>query len=176
MKTLVALGLMFAGVAGPLGAADAVFSQTLRAEEFSRAGLGKLSPEELAALDGLVRDFNRAAAPAPAATPEARAPRPAEPKSEGGPLTKARVVLAPGTQVDYAAVESRLVGEFRGWEHRTVLTLENGQRWRVISDEGYSTPALPSPAVKITPGMLGTFWMTIEGVKVRAKVAPITAR
>src|SRR5262245_26514357 len=48
-------------------------------------------------------------------------------KSDKGVLAKAKVMLTPGTQVEYATVESRIVGDFRGWEGRTLFTLENGQ-------------------------------------------------
>ena len=96
-------------------------------------------------------------------------------KSEGGLLAKARVILTPGTQVDYATVESRIAGEFRGWEGRTIFTLENGQRWQSAGESTYVSPPVMSPVVKIGPGMLGTFWMTVEGVKQRVKVVPIAA-
>ena len=36
---------------------DTAFSKAVRPEEFSAAGLAKLSPDELARLDALVRDF-----------------------------------------------------------------------------------------------------------------------
>ncbi len=167
-------------------AAEDSFSKAVRAEDFSAAGLGKLSPDEIARLDALVRDFKSgalerarreaAAAESRAAQAEARAARavaaPVEPekKSEPGLLAKAKVMLTPGTQVEYAAVESRIAGEFRGWEQRTVFTLENGQRWQVAGTDGYVSPPLTKPAVKITPGMLGSFWMTVEGVRPRVKV------
>ncbi len=71
------------------------------------------------------------------------------------------------------AVESRIAGAFKGWRRNTMLNLENGQRWQVDSSEDYVTPPSPSPKVKIYPGMLGTFWMEIEGVKPRVRVKPI---
>jgi hypothetical protein len=52
-----------------------------------------------------------------------------------------------------------------------VFALENGQRWRSAGESTYVSPPIPNPAVKITPGALGTFWLTVEGVKSRVKVA-----
>jgi hypothetical protein len=96
-------------------------------------------------------------------------------KSETSLLTRAKVLLTPGTQIEYTTVESRLAGDFDGWTARTVFTLENGQRWKVEGNSSYVSPGIPKPAVKITPGALGSFWMTIEGVKTRAKVSLVSA-
>ncbi len=192
MKRLVVL--LVASVAGlPIArSAEEKFSQAVRAEDFSGAGLGKLSAAELARLDALVRDYRsgaletarreataaqqaRVAAESRAAKAEAetraRASVPAAPpKSEPGLLAKAKVMLTPGTEVEYATVESRMAGEFRGWDGPTVFRLENGQRWQATGPGTYVTPPLANPGVKITPGVLGTFWMTVEGVKPRVKV------
>ena len=93
------------------------------------------------------------------------APAPGAPRS---------ITVVPGTEIKYSTVESRLTGSFRGWDSRSILTLENGQRWQIAPGQsGYNGPALDRPAVKIVPGMLSTFWMTIEGVKVRVKVTPL---
>lgn len=160
------------GIAGVVaaGAAEEVFSKTVRPGEYAAAGLHKLSAEEVARLDALVRDYKSGAlarALRDAAAAEARAAqaekRAAEPK----------VVVAPGTKVEIATVESRIAGEFRGWELRTVFTLENGQRWQVTSGDPYVTPPVAGPRVKITPGMLGSYWMVIEGIRSRVKVVPI---
>jgi hypothetical protein len=86
------------------------------------------------------------------------------------------VILTPGTQIAYADVESRIAGEFRGWEGRTLFTLENGQRWQAQGTRPYISPPLANPAVKIIPGALGSFWMTVEGVKPRVKVALVGTR
>lgn len=185
-------GLLIGGVvATTVGAAEVVFSQTLPSTAFVAAGLEKLTPAELARLDALVRDYQSGAlerarreteaAEARAAEAERKAvAAPAirvepEKKADPGLLAKAKVLLTPGTKVEYAAVESRLAGEFRGWEVRTVFTLENGQRWQVTGGESYVTPPVPGPAVKIVPGALGSFWMTIEGVRPRVKVVRVDA-
>ena len=215
-----------AGLTGSLQAAEESFSQAVRAEDFSAAGLAKLSAEELARLDALVRDYKsgallaarretaaaekaraeaearatsaaaavvaakveaearaakatadaqaaQAAAEARAAKAAAEAAAVAPKKSEGGLLAKAKALLPAGTEVEYAAVESRIAGDFTGWEGRTVFVLENGQRWQVVNGGSYFTPALRNPAVKITPASFGGFWLTVEGVKQRVRVARV---
>jgi hypothetical protein len=224
------VALVVAGVGLGRAAADEKFSTSVPRGEFSAAGLTKLSPEELARLDALVRDFKSGAlaraqreaaaaakaqadaeakaarveaeAKAAQAEAEAKAARaeagrraaeadaqartaaaakakvesaPAKAAAETAPPT-GTVTVAPGTKVEFSTVESRIAGSFNGWEARTVFTLENGQRWRNMSNDSYVTSPVPSPAVRIVPGILGTFWMTVEGVKQRVKVAPVVAK
>ena len=71
------------------------------------------------------------------------------------------------------AIETRFAGDFKGWRRGTVFNLANGQRWQADSSEDYVTPPAPAPKVRIYPGMLGTFWMEIEGVRPRVRVKPI---
>lgn len=200
MKRWIGLVAMGLGAVLPGRAAEEKFTQALRAEDFSAAGLGKLSPQELARLDALVRDFRSGAleaarreaeAAAQARTEaEARAARAEESakaaraaqaadaarakqaegkKSEGSLLDRAKVLLMPGTEIEFVTIESRIVGEFRGWEGRTLFTLENGQRWQVESGT-YVSPPMTGPAVKIVPGVLGSFYMLVDGVRPRVKV------
>ena len=183
LATVVALG-----DPGLARAAEDPFSRTVPPGEFSAAGLGKLSAEELARLDALVRDYKsgaleaarreaaaaaraRAEAEARATKAEAQA-RVADTESKKADrslLARAKVLLTPGTEIEYSTVESRIVGDFKGWDGKTLFTLENGQRWQAEGGS-YVTPPISRPAVKITPGALGSFWMKIEGVDPRVKV------
>jgi hypothetical protein len=98
-------------------------------------------------------------------------------KAESGSLlARAKVLLTPGTEVEYATTESRIVGDFKGWEGNTVYLLDSGQRWKIANGGLYSTPPIPSPKVKIAPSSLGGFWMTIEGTDVRVRVLPVVAK
>jgi len=168
------------------------FTRQLTPEEFASAGLGKLSPEERVRLDTLIRQQEtgelarareqaaaaekargvaekkakeavarnvEATATASAATPERRT----------GWLGKVR--LKPGTAVEYETVETSLSGEFAGWSTGTLFTLSNGQRWRVTSGS-YVAPRDSTPRkVRIVPGVLGSFFLEIEGIRSRPKVA-----
>ncbi len=233
MKKLVTVGLVWVASLVAVGAAEETFSRAVRAEDFSAAGLTKLSAEELARLDALVRDYKsgavneakalgdrlaaakrevavaaeaRVAAEAKTARAEAemqvaraeaakaeaaradatktahvqteaaKAEAARAKKAEAGLLARAKVLLTPGTEIEYATVESRIAGDFMGWEGRAVLTLENGQRWQIANGGLYSTPPVPSPAVKIVPAATGGFWMTIAGVAMRVRVLPFGAK
>lgn len=157
-------------LAAAAGGAD--FSRSLPPGDFRDAGLGKLSEAELARLDALVAAFHagRKEEPRPAGR---RPENPAIAAVTEVPDRGASVVVAPGTKVEYAAVQSRLTGNFTGWEPRGVFALENGQRWREANGSTYATPPLPSPKVRVTPGALGSFWMEIEGVRTRVKVVRV---
>ena len=61
MKKLVAIGLGWLAMGGWVRGAEEAFSRAVRAEDFSAAGLAKLSPDELARLDALVRDYQSGA-------------------------------------------------------------------------------------------------------------------
>ena len=94
----------------------------------------------------------------------------AQPNSQGGFFARAKVMLKPGTEVEYEKAETRLEGQFRGWEKGTIFTLENGQRWQV-QEGSYTTPPEVGPhRVVIAPGVLGSFFLEIEGVRQRPKV------
>jgi hypothetical protein len=72
-------------------------------------------------------------------------------------------------------LESRLVGDFRGWSGKTVFTLENGTRWAQQNPgESYPyAPTLHGPKVKITPASIHGFWLAIEGVNLNVRVVPV---
>jgi hypothetical protein len=71
-------------------------------------------------------------------------------------------------------LSSRLVGDFDGWNGRSIFKLENGTRWiQQNKTESYDyAPTLHSPNVKITPAALGGFWMEIDGVNRNVRVIP----
>lgn len=73
------------------------------------------------------------------------------------------------SQVLVKSIDSRLIGEFDGWEPNQRFTLENGQVWQVSDDSrgvGYKT----NPKVRITRGTFGTFFLEIEGVNAAPRV------
>ena len=71
-------------------------------------------------------------------------------------------------------LQSKLVGEFAGWNGTTIFSLDDGTRWAQQNkvDRYEYTPALHSPAVKITPASMGGFWLEVAGVNRRIRVIP----
>jgi biotin carboxyl carrier protein len=181
------------------GWAQGDFTKTLSVDEIAAAGLAKLSPPELAQLKALVERYKagevtavreaaqqalataqreaaqktgvaEARSAAVAAKPEAEASA-AQPSWVRALLVLKRAEEKPDAQ---EAVQSRLVGVFTGWASRQNFQLENGQVWQVQSGQApYGGIRLEAPAVRVYPGMLGAYWLQVEGVRHAVKVKPV---
>lgn len=132
----------------------------------------------LACYDALADQLPKAAAPE-AATPEAKSAAPTV-VSQPAPAAQPVVVVATQTPAEFGlerqaqqaqieSIQSRIVGAFRGWEAKSKITLENGQVWQII-DGSRGVYSLESPAVTIERGMLGSFFLKIDGVNRSPKV------
>jgi len=156
-----ALGSLIALVT--LTAHAAEFSETLAPEEFAAAGLDKLSPAELARLNELVKN-QRSSEVAKAREDEAAKVRAELVTEKPNLLGRMKVMLTPGTEIDYETIETEIFGPFRGYEKGTVLRLANGQRWKVV-DGNFWAPKKdenkPRKA-RVEPGVLGSFFIRIE--------------
>ncbi len=92
-------------------------------------------------------------------------------KKNQGFFAKAKVMLVPGTQIEYAEIKTTILGSFEGWAGRTIFNLANGQRWQVAnSDDRYFTPPKRNVEVEIRPAALGGFWMFFPALKTRVRV------
>lgn len=128
-------------------------------EEFKAAGLEKLSAQELAALNAWLQGKVQQAATS--AIEQAR--------EEG----RQEVIVKNRGFFDFGSNEpitSTLAGEFAGFGKGRQYTLENGQVWDQTDDARVSGVRKQSPKVKITPGLMGVWYLQVEGVNTRAKV------
>ena len=67
------------------------------------------------------------------------------------------------------SIKSHIKGPFKGWKKGAVISLANGQKWKVTSrNTGYVN--LTDPMVEISRGFLGSFNIKVEGLNARAKV------
>jgi hypothetical protein len=121
--------------------------QRLSAAQMQATGLDQLDAEQLSLLNQLLSEEQTSVAAESAAAERERKTREAE-----------------------TPVASALKGEFRGWQTGTVFELENGQRWRVVDGEYYTNTRLTNPKVTVRPGLLGSWYIRIEGVPIGAKV------
>ena len=146
----LALGL----IAFAAGAEDGYvpLEQRLSSEQMQATGLSGLSAEQLARLNAILRDDTatqvKRARAADAGLPAERAPPP-EP------------------------ISATIVGAFRGWSKGQVLTLDNGQQWQVVDGDLYTGKAIDAAKASITPGMLGSWYLRVEGQTPQAKVKRI---
>lgn len=95
---------------------------------------------------------------APAATPPADA-RPAAPARESSLLERFGLE---SRQPQADRIESHIPGLFTGWDANSQIRLANGQVWRVV-DGSWLHGEWSNPKVSIRRGMLGSFFLDIEG-------------
>ncbi len=176
--------------AAPLRA-DESFTKTLSQEDFQAAGLGKLTPDELSRLDQLIRgQQSGAVAKAKEETTKSvslmvRAQVQAEElkKQSAGIIEKMKVMLKPGTEIEYTTLDSAIVAihEINFGKGGAVFTLANGQQWFTSEDDDWpSTKAGPIRA-RVVPGSMGSFFLDIERggrprVRFVGNVAPAEAQ
>ena len=158
---LLALALAFAAPAAI--AQDASdqrpIEQRMTPEEFAAAGLGKLSPQELANLNAWLRGtLETETARAAAAAAE-------QVKDDNRGFFH--------FQSDEAIV-ARLQGRFAGFAKNRRYTLDNGQVWKQVDSQRLDGVNLDNPQVTIKPSVFGNVWyLQVEGYNTRAKVQRI---
>lgn len=136
--------------------------QQMSAAEFKAAGLDKLSADELAALNAWLQGKVREATTS--AVEQAR--------EEG----RQEVIVKNRGFFDFGSrepIEAALAGEFNGFGKGRQYTLDNGQVWEQTDDARVSGVRRQAPGVKITPGLMGVWYLQIDGVNTRAKVRRI---
>ena len=146
-------GVLALLVASPAQAQDAYtpIERRLTAEQLRATGLDRLSAAQLELLNQLLEQERSVAVTAARTAERAVAVREAPPREP---------------------VESRITGTFRGWRPGTLLTLENGQQWRVTEGE-LNIRAVPSPMASVRPGLVGAWYLRVEGQSPTAKVVRV---
>lgn len=111
--------------------------QLMSKEHFDRAGLYKLSPDEIDALNQWLIEYTA---------------RDAE-------MVKRQSVAVKKIAKE-EKIEAKIAGEFNGWRGDTVFRLNNGQVWKQRLRGRYSTSA-ENPEVVITKNWMGFYRLTI---------------
>ena len=183
MKHLLRLaGIFFLAV---VLRADGDFTKSLTPSERAEAGLAKLTPVELAKLVAVVEHYKRgevavvqnqaatkiAVAEAKVKEAESKVASSTEDKSKPSWLRALITLKQTGENPKESdAFTSRIDGKFSGWSGRTFFKLANGQVWQQQGGGDYVGSKMDSPAVKIYPGAIGSFWMEVEDVNPRVRV------
>jgi len=137
--------------------------QQMSPAEFKAAGLDKLSPAELTALNGWLQ--GKVAAVAADTREQVRE----QAREEG----RQEVIVKNRGFFDFGSNEpitSTLQGEFRGFGKARKFVLANGQEWEQSDDTVLSGVRRTNPTVSISPGLLGVWYLRVDGVNTRAKV------
>jgi hypothetical protein len=139
------LGLAFAPLNGakPENPEFEGVEKAMTPADYEAAGLQKLDPAERAKLDQFIRDYV-------AKSNEKVATEAVDKAVQENKVTAPQVI------------QSRIVGPFRGYNGRTVFTLENGQRWAQSQRDEAFFPTIDSPPVLIMKAGFG-YRMYIAG-------------
>ncbi|MCD9033618.1 hypothetical protein LDO32_18050 [Luteimonas sp. Y-2-2-4F] len=156
---LLCAALLLAASAAALAQQAPPLQEQMNADEFRAAGLDKLSPEELAALNTWLQ--RRVGEETAAAVEQAR--------EEG----RQEVVQRNRGFFHFGSdepIESVIPGEFRGFGKGRRYTLANGQVWEQTDSATLSGARRSDIKVRIRPGLLGAWWMQVEGYNTTTKV------
>lgn len=137
--------------------------QQMSATEFKAAGLDKLNAAELATLNRWLQGKVEAA------TTEAVAAVREEAREEG----RQEVIVKNRGFFDFGSnepISGVLQGEFRGFGKGRIYVLDNGQQWEQTDTTSVSGVRKQSPKVSISPGVMGVWYMKVEGVNTQPKV------
>ncbi|AWH54384.1 hypothetical protein C1924_14935 [Stenotrophomonas sp. ESTM1D_MKCIP4_1] len=132
-------------------------------QEFKAAGLDKLSAGELATLNRWLQGKVEAA------TTRAVAAVREEAREQG----RQEVIVKNRGFFDFGSSEpvtGVLQGEFRGFGKGRIYTLDNGQVWEQVDATSVSGVRKQSPKVSIQPGIMGVWYMKVDGVNTQPKV------
>jgi len=78
-------------------------------------------------------------------------------------------VRTPAAAPELKRIDSRIRGRFQGWGPNSRIELENGQAWR-IADGSEALYDLQDPKVVVHRGLLGAYFLEIEGVPFQVRV------
>lgn len=133
--------------------------ERMSASEFRAAGLDKLNAAELAQLNAWLEANLPRGGAATSST--------AEPEVDRRGLRD-----APNFTPD-APIVNRIDGEFKGWDgstqRKTRFFLQNGQIWEQVDTSVFPHRAV-DPVVTITPGILDSWTLRVEGSNRTVKV------
>ncbi|PJL19960.1 hypothetical protein B9Y66_00940 [Stenotrophomonas maltophilia] len=137
--------------------------QQMSAAEFKAAGLDKLNAAELATLNRWLQGKVEAA------TTEAVAAVREKAREEG----RQEVIVKNRGFFDFGSnepISGVLQGEFRGFGKGRIYVLDNGQQWEQTDTTSVSGVRKQSPKVSISPGVMGVWYLKVEGVNTQPKV------
>ena len=171
MKKLLLL-ILAISIQATAYAADSFSSleERMSGKEFKETGLGKLTDEELTALNDWLRGHSVAtlenAAARPASTSSAAVAgttedlRGFENQSKGNPLG--------------GVINSTIIGTFSGWKAKgTLFKLANGMVWQQSERDTFYIQPVEDPEVTITKGMFGSWQLSVVGENSEVKVKRI---
>ena len=145
--------------------------ELMSAEEMAVTGVEKLSPEELQALREWLEIFVDRDAAFIVKEYRERMEAEAEARAAAGqPAGQPEK----DTRNRFDKSMARIVGEFRGWEGKTLFTLDNGEVWQQRRDSSIRrTRPIQNPEVQIKKNMFGFYEMEVFEADIRVPVTRV---
>ena len=164
-NTVLALLSLSIGLSAFAATGFSSLEEQMTGNQFSAAGLDKLSKSELDALNEWIRKHSLATLDSPA-TAEAAGTVEKDAEDKGKDKDKDK-------KKDPTTVTSKLVGKFSGWDGQTVFKLENGMIWAQADKDKFHTKEIENPTVIIERSMFGTWTLRIDGYDADCRVKQI---
>ncbi len=164
-KIFITLLLLTANLSALAAEGFSSLEEQMTGKDYAAAGLDKLSPQELAALNAWIRAHSLATLDQPTAVASTSAPA-----SASG--NKDMRGLKTGSS-DKTPISSTIKGKFTGWDGQTVFKLENGMIWAQADKDKFYIKEVENPKITIEHGILGSWYLQVEGFDSKCKVKRI---
>ena len=175
MKKLLLIVLAFS-MSCSVQAAEgfSTLEERMSGKEFKETGLGKLTTEELSALNDWLRRHS-------VATLENVKARPASGASATRAAARSDTTQdlrgfpnQPKGDPDGDVINSKIVGTFDGWQKKgTLFKLANGMIWQMTENDSFHIPPVENPSVVIKKGFMNKWKLSLPGHKDKVSVKRI---
>jgi hypothetical protein len=163
---ILAVAVLFSFASSAIYAEEfSSLEERMTGREFRDAGLHKLTEEELSVLNRWIEVRSLADGELPSWATDANSGT--APAVVVGEAASDNRGLEDGRREE---ISSRLIGSFSGWRGDNVFELENGMVWEQTENRTFSVPTMENPQVRIIPGMLGSWYLQVEGYNSRTRV------
>ena len=142
--------------------------ERMSGQDFQKAGLGKLTSEELAALNEWLRDHSVATLKNVASNPGAGTTN----NVAGGDMRG--FANQPKDETRGDTISGEIEGTFDGWAGKgTIFKLTNGMIWQQTEKDSYYVAPVTNPKITIEKTMLGKWHLSLVGQKKKVRVERI---
>ena len=172
MKQLLFFTLMFTlQISAHAQDAFSTLEERMSGKEFKQTGLGKLTDEELAALNEWVRSHSVATLENAAARPTSAAASTDSTADLRGFENRPKFDDDDGYG---KIIQSNIVGTFTGWDgNNTEFALDNGMIWKQVEDDSFSVRPTQNAAIIIKKGVMGGWRLSMDGYNNSVRVKRI---
>lgn len=167
-KIITVVALLLLSTAFSVFAAEGFSSleEQMNGKEFTEAGLNKLTPQELAALNSWLHAHSVATLATARAGSTAAAANTSVAEDKRG-------LKSAGKDTERTTITSPIVGNFKGWDGQTTFKLENGMIWVQADKDKFYIKETDSAVAVIEPGMFGSWRLHVEGHNSECRVKRI---